>query len=123
MPSTPIIILVISIIIVGILGFQYFEIKHLDSQLATLQAENETLTQANKDFAKATQDQNAALDALRVETAARAQAAALELSKAAQESEKYRAKANALIGYHLTGNDCADAQGIVNRYLKGARKP
>lgn len=105
--------------------FQHLEIDHLDGQVATLSAENTTITEANKEYAAATAKQNAAVTAMAAHAQELEKSEQVAQAKADQINRRYLAQADKL--RHLTlpstqkGDPCSNVAEIVNAYYAGAK--
>ena len=102
------------------IGIERLEIEHLNSKIATLQADNTTLTNNNAVLTGAVNTQNAAISSLQAQADAKQKAAATALASAIQKAQKYQNRYLAIHAQKMTKDDCTNMKNTVDLYFKAA---
>jgi cell division protein FtsB len=103
--------LVVSLVLGGI-----WYVKHLQAEVADLTQQVSTLTAQNAQLTASIEHQNAAVQALKEEGAARLAAAAVELAKSKAATKAAQARAGVIYKQppSTPGNDCKSTLDLLN---------
>jgi uncharacterized protein YhbP (UPF0306 family) len=104
--------------IMATISLQHLEITHLKNKMAQCKAEAASLVTSNHKLIASIRGQNAAIDAMKEQSDARASAAANRLSMARVSAKQHVLHAEEIETQPTTANDCADMRQLLDKFVQ-----